>query len=220
MPEQERPAEQGRIQQTSNFDTSFDELAKGVASGTLSRSKALRLLGAALVGGVLASIPGVAWAQPPSTAGRCRPQCPEGYTCRRFSPQQDEGSPRRFPSRGKPFFCCPDTLEGECCSAEQICPNGGECCTFGECMPNGECCPGQLTPTGECCEGTVLQNGECCEGQVMQNGECCPPEMEYCVGIDCSNGDGDCVVCDACCPAGADCVSSGTSPCPQTCGPV
>jgi hypothetical protein len=49
-------------QESPTAELSFDELAKGVASGTLSRGKALRLLGAALVGGAMASIPGVAWA--------------------------------------------------------------------------------------------------------------------------------------------------------------
>src|SRR5215212_10933026 len=34
----------------------FDELARGLADGTLTRGKALRLLGAALVGGTLASL--------------------------------------------------------------------------------------------------------------------------------------------------------------------
>ena len=40
---------------------SFDELAMGLAEGTVSRRKALRLMGAALVGGALASFPGAAW---------------------------------------------------------------------------------------------------------------------------------------------------------------
>jgi hypothetical protein len=41
-------------------DHSFDELTRGLASGSLSRRKVLRLMGAALVGGALASIPGIA----------------------------------------------------------------------------------------------------------------------------------------------------------------
>ena len=36
-------------------ESSFDELAIGLSSGTLSRGKALRLMGAALVGGTLGS---------------------------------------------------------------------------------------------------------------------------------------------------------------------
>jgi hypothetical protein len=35
---------------------SFDELAIGLSSGTLSRGRALRLMGAALLGGTLASL--------------------------------------------------------------------------------------------------------------------------------------------------------------------
>src|SRR5215218_9235838 len=34
----------------------FDELARGLADGSISRGKALRLMGAALVGGTLASL--------------------------------------------------------------------------------------------------------------------------------------------------------------------
>src|ERR671910_3161648 len=44
-------------------ETSFDEVAKGLANGTISRRQALRWMGGALVGGVLASIPGVALAE-------------------------------------------------------------------------------------------------------------------------------------------------------------
>jgi hypothetical protein len=39
----------------------FDNLARGLADGSLTRGKALRLMGAALVGGALASFPGAAW---------------------------------------------------------------------------------------------------------------------------------------------------------------
>ena len=59
--------------------SSFDELAVGLSSGTLSRGKALRLMGAALVGGVLASIPGIAGATP-----RLKPpgrRCKRGDQC-------------------------------------------------------------------------------------------------------------------------------------------
>ena len=42
---------------------SFDELAKGLATGTVSRRQALRLFGCAVLGGVLASTPVAAWAQ-------------------------------------------------------------------------------------------------------------------------------------------------------------
>src|ERR671911_2272707 len=41
---------------------SLDELAKGLATGTLSRGKAIRWMGGAILGAALASVPGVAWA--------------------------------------------------------------------------------------------------------------------------------------------------------------
>jgi hypothetical protein len=61
-------------------DHSFDELTRGLASGTLSRGKALRLMGAALVGGALASIPGIAWAKPKPAGAKCNHnhQCASG----------------------------------------------------------------------------------------------------------------------------------------------
>jgi hypothetical protein len=46
----------------------FDELASGLASGSISRGRALKLMGAALVGGALASVPGVTVAQRPAQA--------------------------------------------------------------------------------------------------------------------------------------------------------
>jgi hypothetical protein len=40
---------------TETTESSFDELTRGLASGTLSRGRALKLMGAALLGGTLAS---------------------------------------------------------------------------------------------------------------------------------------------------------------------
>ncbi len=47
----------------TNREGSLDELAKGLASGNCSRGKALRIMGAALVGGALAAFPGAAWSK-------------------------------------------------------------------------------------------------------------------------------------------------------------
>jgi hypothetical protein len=96
--------------------TSLDEVAKGLASGTISRGKALRLMGSALVGAALISIPGVAWAKP--KPGKCNKdkQCPTGQVC----------------------------VGGQCeavggCTPGTICPNGTRC------LPNatggGGTCP-------------------------------------------------------------------------------
>jgi hypothetical protein len=58
----------------------FDELASGLASGSISRGKALKLMGAALLGGTLASIPGIAWAKLKPDGAKCKrnEQCASG----------------------------------------------------------------------------------------------------------------------------------------------
>ncbi len=49
----------------TNREGSLDELATGLGlpSGNFSRGKALRIMGAALVGGALAAFPGAAWSK-------------------------------------------------------------------------------------------------------------------------------------------------------------
>ena len=62
---------------------SIDELAKGLASGSLSRRKALRLMGAALVAGALGAIPAeVAFAAARCPAGQtsCGKKCCDDAT--------------------------------------------------------------------------------------------------------------------------------------------
>jgi hypothetical protein len=61
-------------------ERSFNQLARGLASGSISRGKALKLMGAALVGGTLASIPGIAGAAPRQ---KCTSDadCPTGALC-------------------------------------------------------------------------------------------------------------------------------------------
>jgi hypothetical protein len=84
--------------------SSFDELAVALSSGTLSRGKALRLMGAALVGGVLASIPGMAEAAALKAGGRkCRrdSQC-ETRLC------LPSGVCSGFPSGRKALRICPE----------------------------------------------------------------------------------------------------------------
>ena len=66
-------------QQTSNH--SFDELASGLASGTLSRGKALKLMGAALLGGTLASLGIREAAAAPRIKCTSDADCPSGGTC-------------------------------------------------------------------------------------------------------------------------------------------
>ena len=60
--------------------SSFDELASGLASGSISRGRALRLMGAALVGGTLASL-GIGEA---AADDECKPlnkKCRKNHQC-------------------------------------------------------------------------------------------------------------------------------------------
>jgi hypothetical protein len=91
---------------------SFDELARGLASGSVSRRKALKLMGAALAGGALASIPGVAQAAPPQP-------CPEGtFTC----------------GKGRRAFCLAEGQGYNCCEFGKVTTACGPpfpiCCGF------------------------------------------------------------------------------------------
>jgi hypothetical protein len=131
-------------------DHSFDELTRGLANGTLSRGKALRLMGAALVGGALASIPGIAWAKPNKPEGaKCKHnhQCESGFcvggVCR--------GAAEPICTPSCPEDCaCVVTVDGttSCIS----CPFG--LCRFrlvlscGECDPVAEVCRPE-PPLGE-----------------------------------------------------------------------
>ncbi len=70
----------GDIRHDPGVGTSLDEVAKGLASGTISRGKVLRWMGAALVGGALASV------RIGEAAGDDLKGCkPEGKKCRRTS---------------------------------------------------------------------------------------------------------------------------------------
>ena len=138
---------------------SFDELAKGLATGTVSRRQALRLFGSVVLGGVLASTPVVAWAQttppsqPPPQAGSAG--CPEGFT-RCIGPS----------GRGE----CVDLRKNDplncgACGAE--CGPGGTAPGMGRCCFNGVCYRPFEAPEGAVC--LCSGGGTCDEGLV-----CCP----------------------------------------------
>src|SRR5688572_1598864 len=132
---------------TGTTESSFDELAKGLASGTLSRGKAIRWMGGALLGAALASVPGVAWADDCRRLGR---------ECRRDS----QCCSRNCIRRGDDKVCgCPEgktrcndrcvnlqTNERHCGSCSNRCPGEQEC-VGGRCLVS--CTPG----TTGCCSG-------------------------------------------------------------------
>ena len=129
----------------------FDDLARGLADGSLTRGKALRLMGAALVGGAVASIPGIAEAAAPlKPAGRkCRSneQCKTGLCL-------SSGVCSGFPGSSKarrscPAGCAPVVLEdgsigcyscpaAGCGGSIEIRSSCADCATLGlECFPYG-----------------------------------------------------------------------------------
>src|SRR5215218_6285749 len=90
----------------------FDELARGLADGSVTRGRALRLMGAALVGGALASL-GI------GEAGADELCKPEGKKCR------------------KDKQCCSGKCEGGTCAA--ACGSNGATCTEGTQCCSGNC---------------------------------------------------------------------------------
>ena len=127
---------------TEDRASSFDELARGLASGEFSRRKALKLMGAALVGGALASLGmGEAGADP------CKR---DGKVCKK-STQCCSGN------------CDMSSGTGICTAA---CPSGQVMCG-GRCVSNTCRDPGQTFNTTTCqCEptGTTEYGCPCNDG--------------------------------------------------------
>src|SRR5918994_2210614 len=149
---------------------SFDRLTKGLATATLSRRGALRLLAGALFGGALASAPGVgriagnsgeaqAQAACAGSGASCTAdnQCCQGNTC-------------------ISGFCCPNlrTCAGGCCAAGASC--SGRACG---CTTAGQtACPSDTDPFGACTDLQTDENNcgqcgtQCVSGQECVAGEC------------------------------------------------
>jgi len=127
-------------QQTTS--QSFDDLAKGLATGTLSRGKALRWMGGALLGAALASVPGVAWANDCRRLGRA---------CRRDS----QCCSRNCIRRGDHKVCgCPQgqtRCNDRCVNLERNENHCGEC--FNRCDEGQECVGGRCLVS--CTPGTT-----------------------------------------------------------------
>jgi hypothetical protein len=192
----------GDSQPAPRGESSFDELAKNLADGSISRRKALRFIGGTLVGGLLASIPGTAWAaKPPPGKGGCPPgrvQC-RGKCVDLNSDRNNCGqcanvcSEQEFCCGGK---CC-SSSRGEqccdfgagsqvCCPPDTYCAGPGLCCRFNETVCGGQCvstdCPGAFNPsTCQCCQsGEVVCGDQClsaCQpGEVREPPTCqCGP---------------------------------------------
>jgi hypothetical protein len=104
-------------------ERSFDALATEMASGNLTRGRAIKLMGAALVGGALASI-GIGEA---AADNLCKPN---GKKCRKDA-QCCSGLECVETSSGR--RCAP-----ACVSCGGACASDGECCDGLQCI-NGSC---------------------------------------------------------------------------------
>ena len=173
-------------------DGSLDELAKGLAGGTLSRRRALRLMGAALFGGAVASIPGVAWAKGPCKGPglkRCRGRCIDTLTdVANCGACGNKCRPEQICSQG--VCICP--FDSGTCGISVDYPYGTECCTQDQ-----VCCQDVTAPGGYRCapEGsTQCPNGSrCCP----QGTGCCPDASDP-TGYKCVDGGNERFECDTC----------------------
>jgi hypothetical protein len=200
----------------------FDELAKGLATNRLSRGKALRVLGSALVGGALASVPGMAWAK--TKPGKCKTigQCPEGQDC-------CDG------------ICTPIGTPQNCFGCDNVCDAPGVACCplvpgsnlFFACVSLNDithcgACNNKCTGAGAACCNQVCRNtnsdpincggcGKACpRTQICQGGQCvCPEGLTLCGDV-CRNFDTDIDNCGSCgnaCSGGKTC-QEGVCACP------
>jgi Stigma-specific protein, Stig1 len=166
----------------------FDDLTRALATGAVSRRKALRWMGSALVGAALASVPGVAWAACPEGQTRCGDRCVNLRTNERHC-----GSCRNRCRSTQ--TCC----GGRCVNLQRNEYHCGSC--FNRCAGEGEegdeCVAGVCQ--GGCPSGTTLCGGACVsnvcpQGQYFNTSAC---ECR-CVGLTILCG-GNCV---SKCPSG------------------
>jgi hypothetical protein len=164
-------------QETAN--RSFDELARGLANGTLSRGKAIRLMGSALLGAALAAVPGVAWANDRCSQGqtRCGDRCVNLQTNERHC-----GSCRN--RCGPNQTCC----KGRCVNLQKNEHHCGSC--------SNRCDEGQECVEGMCGGGEPICTPSCPEGEVCVQGQQGTPP--FCQPI-----------CTPSCPEGCECERSG-----------
>ena len=197
-------------------ERSFDELARGLASGELSRRKALRLMGAALVGGALGSL-GIGAA---AADDECKPvnaKCRKNHQC--CSGNCSKSGTSRFGT------CACQENGGSCANNSQCC--SGNCASgtcAAACTSNGGFC---FSDDSECCSGNC-SNSFCCPAGWMglSNGTCamlCTTGSECGAGCTCVSGSSgsfcgtgtgsgrSCLDDDLECPTGEFCVGGQCS---------
>src|SRR5919112_1578990 len=170
----------------------FDDLARGLADGTLTRGRALRLMGAALVGGSLASL-GIreASADPPGCkrlGKNCTrdTQCCAGLVCPSGTCQTPTTTTTETPTTTTTETPTTTTTETPTTTTTPMCiPDNAPGCSS-----NGQCCSGRCasgTCATACPSGTVtLSNGTCAK-RCTTDADCPGSCAILCAGY-CSNG--------------------------------
>ena len=185
MPTEDRPGH-GDPEEYLAEEYSFDEVARGLATGTLSRTRALKLVGAALLGGALGIFGFAGSAEARRRRSSCFPcttsnpsSYPYGYCCLTRTGGTSgclvRSSFCENPPSGTECTCCPVGCGGTCCPEGSICcPEGSEapCCPEGfVCCPEGSgdsCCPEGSVCTPQGCRLT-------CSAIPCESDDDCPP---------------------------------------------
>ena len=196
----------------TRVDHSLDEVARGLASGNVSRRRALKIMGGALLGSVLAAVPGTAWANDCRPSGsRCRGdrQC-----CTRNCVPNPSGEGRICGCPAGKTACkerCVNLQRNErhCGACFNRCPEDFEC-VGGQCVP--QCGPGVV------CDVSFTQCGQetgqlCACTDRLEGGTVCG--ATFC-GPPCTSSD-ECVQVFG---PGAVCQAPGTGCCGQACIPA
>jgi hypothetical protein len=213
--ENNEPREEVYDQPGSRREQAFDALAKGLANNTISRGDALKWAGRALAGALVASIPGIAWAQnsPQDPSGKggagvdqYSPQAPSGNGG--AGPEQATSGPQLASSKpsggGQGGGCKPPCRSGTtCCYGACIdtntntynCGACGNACTAGKQCQNGACvCPsGWIDCSGTCVypSGDVKNCGGC--GIVCRSDQACRDGKCVCWNTETTDCSGQCV---------------------------
>jgi hypothetical protein len=209
-------------------DHSFDELAKGIANGALSRGQLLKLVGAAVLGSVLNSaLPEVALAKKKKKKKKHRhvsgvlppspPPPPDPNAC---------SDPTCTPCGGRDVCGCVSTIEGKSTCVDAATGPFTPCTTSATCQPSGRLCV-NIGPST--CDSTA-ENFVCalpCTSSISPpppSPPPPPPPPPSCTGLPacgsgcCAAGQFCCrLAVPVCCPTGdmgsRACELGGVSPC-------
>jgi hypothetical protein len=203
-------------------ERSLDQLARALASGSLSRGKALRLMGGLLLGSALGSLPGVAWADDDRCSEgqtRCGERCVNLRTNERHC-----GSCSNRCAEGQ------ECVNGECGGPPPCLPEVVNCCT---CLYRKTSNPNEVVSTCnpgvtgfDCdalCTASVPQGTEFYEALITPGDAaglmlvCGPTTREQTTGTECDFVPCTCVPTGGTCTANHECCS-GTCESGTCCG--